>query len=267
MKSQLLIFFFLLSAGLPAQNLMMEGRILNKSSGEPIAYANVYNKNLLKGTISNNDGYFRIPVSGAGDSVMVSFVGYQKQCIIFNGKDKFYTIFLETMPQLLSEVLIAAPDDAWLRNLLVDCRKKAPEANTCAGAYYELKSYVQDQQVELVESFYNVNMTGYDLSSLDLKAGRLALKPFRHGLFVSMAGSRAITMLKMFGDNPYFPQSPLELSEGKIKKHYYLELIRKFRDDTLDSLYEIRFSPRDTSGFFFRGRVWLNPVKIGRAHV
>lgn len=260
MKFPLFVFFLMLSAAPAAQNLMMEGRIFNKDSRGPIPYANVYNKNLLKGTISNNDGYFRIPVSGAGDSVVVSFVGYRKQCIIFNGKDKFYTVLLETMPQLLSEVMITAPDDAWLRNLLVDCRKRAPEANTCAGAYYELKSFVLDQQVELVESFYNVNMSGYDLSSLDLKAGRLALKPFRHGLFVSMAGSRAITMLKMFGNNPYFPQSPLELPAGSIKKQYYLELIRKFRDDNLDSLYEIRFTPRDTTGLYFRGKVWLNPA-------
>jgi len=260
MKIQLFILFILLSACLSAQNLMMEGRILNKGTGEPIAYANVYNKNLLKGTISNSDGYFRIPVGSAGDSVIVSFVGYKKQCIIYNGKDRFYRVFLETMPQLLSEVLISAPDDAWLRNLLVECRKRASVANTSAGAYYELKSFVQDQQVELVESFYNVNMTGYDLSSLDLKAGRLALKPFRHGLFVSMAGSRAITMLKMFGNNPYFPQSPLELTAGSIKKQFYLELNRKFRDDNLDSLYEIRFTPRDTSGLYFRGKVWLNPV-------
>ncbi|MFH1118177.1 MAG: carboxypeptidase-like regulatory domain-containing protein [Bacteroidota bacterium] len=260
MRIPLIIFFLLLSAALRAQNLAIEGRVLDREGREPVAYANIYNKSLQRGSISNSDGYFRIPVSNAGDSVFISFVGYKKQWIIFDGKDKFYNVLLETTPQLLSEVLISAPDDTWLRDLLVECRKRAPGSSAEARSYYELKSFILDHQVELVEGFYNVKMTGYDLSSLDLKAGRLALKPFNNGLFVSMAGSRAITLLKMFGDNPYFPQSPLELSAGNIRKHYYLNLIRKFRDDNSDSLYEIRFTPRDTSGLFFGGKVWLNPA-------
>ncbi|MHC1777132.1 MAG: carboxypeptidase-like regulatory domain-containing protein [Lentimicrobium sp.] len=261
MKFSLITLFLLLSAVLAAQSLLIEGRVLNKATREPVAYANIYNKSLQKGTISNNEGYFRIPAVSPGDSVFVTFVGFRKQQLLLAREDPFCTVLLETSTQLLSEVVITAPDDAWLRDLLVECRKQSPLATSGAKAYYELKSFIQDQQVELVESFYNVKITGYDLSSLDLKAGRLALKPFNNGLFVSIAGSRAITLLKMFGDNLYFPQSPLELSAGGIKKHFYLELARKYPDENQDSIYEIRFSPRDTSGLYFAGKVWLNPAR------
>lgn len=260
MRIHFVILFLLLSATLPAQVQTVEGRVLNKITKEPVAYANIYNKSLHKGTISNNDGYFRIPAGSPGDSVFVSFVGFKKQWVPLDKKDHFYTVLLETSTQLLKEVVIKEPDDGWLRDLLVECRKQAPETNTVSRAYYGLKSFIRDQQVELVESFYNVKTKGYDLSSLDLKAGRLALKPFNNGLFVSMAGSRAITLLKMFGENNYFPQSPLELSNSGIKKHFYLGLTRKYHDDNLDSIYEIKFTPRDTSGFYFAGKIWLNPA-------
>lgn len=260
MRISLITLFLLLSAVLAAQSLLIEGRVMNKDTREPVAYANIYNKSLAKGTISNNDGYFRIPAGSRDDSVFVSFVGFRKQQLPLTGEDHFCTVLLETSTQLLREVVITAPDDAWLRDLLVECRKQSPLATTEARAYYELKSFIQDQQVELVESFYNVKMTGYDLSTLDLKAGRLALKPFNNGLFVSIAGSRAITLLKMFGDNLYFPQSPLELSAGGIKKHFYLELARKYYDENQDSIYEIRFTPSDTTGLYFAGKIWLNPA-------
>ncbi|MBK6965499.1 MAG: carboxypeptidase-like regulatory domain-containing protein [Bacteroidales bacterium] len=260
MRISLITLFLLLSAMLTAQSLLIEGRVLNKDTREPVAYANIYNKSIQKGTISNNEGYFRIPAGSRADSVFVSFVGFIKQQLPLTGEVHFCTVLLETTTQLLREVIITAPDDAWLRDLLVECRKQSPLATTEARAYYELKSFIQDQQVELVESFYNVKMTGYDLSTLDLKAGRLALKPFNNGLFVSIAGSRAITLLKMFGDNLYFPQSPLELSAGSIKKHFYLELARKYYDENQDSIYEIRFTPRDTTGLYFTGKIWLNPA-------
>lgn len=259
MRIPLISLFLLLSSMLPAQSLLVEGRVLNKATGEPVAYANIYNISLQKGTISNKEGYFRILAGSRADSVFVSFVGFRKQWVPLTGDNHFHTIQLEAGMQLLSEVVITVPDDSWLRDLLVECRKQSPLATTEARAYYELKSFIQDQQVELVEIFYNVKMTGYDLSALDLKAGRLALKPFNNGLFVSIAGSRAITLLKMLSDNPWFPESPLELSAGSIKKHYYLELARKYHDENSDSIYEISFTPRDTSGLYFAGKVWLNP--------
>ena len=78
MRIPLITFFLLLSAVLSAQGLLIEGRVLNKATGEPVAYANIYNKSLQKGTISNNEGYFRIPAGSRDDSVFVSFVGFRK---------------------------------------------------------------------------------------------------------------------------------------------------------------------------------------------
>lgn len=258
MKASLIILFILLSTVLSGQQLLIEGRILDKDRKEPVAYAGIYNKSLHKGTISNTDGYFRIPANGLNDSVFVSCVGFIKQRIPLTAENNFYTVSLEVSVQLLSMVVIKAPDDAWLRELLVECREMAPGSTTEAKAYYELKSFVQDRQIELVESFFNLRMTGYDLMTPDLKAGRLALQPYNNRLFTSRAGSRAITLLRMFGDNPYFPQSPLDLSAGKMGKRFFLELNKKYRDDNLDSVYVIGFTPKDTTGLYFGGQIWVN---------
>lgn len=241
----------------------IEGQVVNAVTKQPVAYANIFNKTTQKGTISNLDGYFKISVKSLHDSVLVTFIGFRKKQILLD-RSKYYTVLLQESVQLLSEVTVVAPDNSFLYKLLDECRKNAPKDETAAKAYYELRSYAQDKQIELVEAFFNAEMIGYDLTALKLKAGRLALQPYNDRLFTSQESSRAITKYKLSGNNPYFPQSPLELPKSKMKKQFYLELNKKYQDDKLDSVYIIDFSPKHSSGSFFKGKIWIN---TSRKHI
>jgi hypothetical protein len=265
MKIILLALLSVLSCALSAQILkwpsIVEGRVLNKETKEPIAYANIYNKTFQVGTISNTDGYFRISVNGPSDLIFISIIGFKKQVLLQENKIMFYTIYLEESVQLLNEVRIVAPDDSYLFKLLDECKNTASKTNKAAKAYYELKSFVNDKQIELVEGFYNADVQGCDLTALNMKVGRFALKKYGNRLFTSQESSKAVTMIKMFRQNSYFPQNPLDLSRYKIKKYFYLELNKKYRNDDLDSIYVIGFRPKDSSGAFFNGQIWINPLK------
>ena len=83
MKHFLILYVLILPIAVASGQASREitGRILNATTKEPVAYANVYNKSLEKGTISNLDGYFRVPVRDVRDSVMVIYIGYQTQRI------------------------------------------------------------------------------------------------------------------------------------------------------------------------------------------
>lgn len=236
----------------------IEGRVINATTKEPVSFANVYNKTLQKGTITNDDGYFRVVTSNTRDSIMIIFIGYETQIVKLAGQQDFYAIYMEESTQLLREIVVTPNDNLYLFDLLIKCRSKATSFQTNAKAYYELKTFRDEQQIELVEGYYNAAITGYELSGLNLKAGRLAMQPYDNRFFASMESSTAITAMKLLSNNSDFPDSPLELSKKEMRKKFDLSLDKKYVDDNADSIYVISYEPTDTSGFFFHGTIWVN---------
>ncbi|MBL0007556.1 MAG: hypothetical protein IPP25_10380 [Saprospiraceae bacterium] len=137
-------------------------------------------------------------------------------------------------------------------------QKQSLHFETDAKAYYELKTFRDEQQIELVEGYYNAAISGYELSGLTLKAGRLAMQPYDNRFFASMESSTAITAMKLLSNNSNFPDSPLELSKKEMRKNFDLSLDKKYVDDNADSIYVISYEPVDTAGMFFKGTVWIN---------
>ncbi len=263
MKSSFILFFlaFVTSFSWGQVTREIEGRILNATTKEPVAFANVYNKTLQKGTITNDDGYFRVVTSDIRDSIVVIFIGYETQIVKLTGQQVFYTIYLEESTQLLREIVVTPNDNLYLFDLLIKCKSRASSFQTDAKAYYELKTFRNEQQIELVEGYYNAAIAGYELTGLTLKAGRLAMQPYDNRFFASMESSTAITAMKVLSNNSNFPDSPLELSKREMRKNFDLSLDKKYVDSNTDSIYVISYEPTDTTGLFFKGIVWVNKTK------
>ena len=261
---RLYLFFILIFSGFISfgqSTKTLEGFVVDKKTGDPIPYATVYNKALSKGTISNIDGYFRIAYRSPQDSILIRYIGYSPQFIEPGTNIESYTIALEESVQFLSEVTISPDKNNYLYGLISACRKNEPKSNNTlqkAKSYYELKSYRNKKQVELVEGFYNASIRGYDLADLELKAGRLALQPFYDRFFVSTESSRTIAMMRLLKKNIRFPDNPAGLTKAKMKKRYFLYLDKKYQDEKQDSIFVIKFIPRKDKGLFFEGKVWVN---------
>lgn len=73
----LLTFMVCSSAGLQAQRATISGYVTDKASGESLIGANVYIKELLKGTSSNQYGFYSITLDQGGYTLVVSFLGYE----------------------------------------------------------------------------------------------------------------------------------------------------------------------------------------------
>jgi hypothetical protein len=262
LKTCLPLLLLLFSQGSLGQNpAEIEGRILEQKTREPISYANIFNATTQKGTVSNTDGYFRLAIAGVSDVIQVSFIGYQSQLIVLEEGITSYTIYLEERAQLLDEIVVTPKDDPYLFDLISACKRNAPDQAATAKAFYDLKSYFNDRQIELVEGFYNAGIRGYDLAGLELKAGRLALQPFQNRYFASLESSRAIAMLQLANESPFFPQSPITLPKRKLPKSYYLNLEKKYLNEEGDSVYVIDYYPRDNNGEFFKGKIWINQTQ------
>lgn len=246
-----------------SQDLLLkeiEGRVLDATTREPVPYANIYNTTLQKGTITNPDGYFRLIIGSVQDSVAVLFLGYTTQRIRLEEDKSSYTVLLEESQQLLREIVVRPRDDSYLYKLMAHCRYN-PGDKGQSKAYYMLKTIAGEKQIELVEGYYNASISGYQLTNLKLKEGRLALQPYEDRLFGSFESSRAITMMQWTNADAYFPTSPLDLARADMKKQFELQLDKKYLDPNQDSVYVISFTPRDTSGLYFTGSIWINTSK------
>jgi len=253
------MFLGLLSTASSQDSFDINGNIRFGDSGQPVEFANIYNYTRGTGTISNSEGYFLLKDVSPGDSIIVTYIGYDDFIIeVLSGKIE-YNIELKASTESLETVVIQPEDDSYLFDIILSCRKKKYEEKVYAKAYYNLESYMDSCQIEMVEGYYNIGAEAYDLDWMDLKAGRLALDTCRDRLFTSLESSRTFSMLGMMKSNNGFPLHPFNIKKRKLKKSFYLYLKGKYKDSHSDSIYIIDFDARpNRDEALFSGTAWVN---------
>ncbi|TSJ44749.1 carboxypeptidase-like regulatory domain-containing protein [Fluviicola chungangensis] len=263
MKYLLFILIFILSNRLTGQLREIEGKIMDESTNEAIPFANIQNRSLRKGTISNADGFFKISFEKWTDTIWIHSVGFKSQRLTLDQRTGFYVVKMQESITELGEVMVTLNENIQLFHLLEACRTNPNKIKQQAKSYYELKTFIDDKQVELVEGFFNVGLSGYELSSQELKAGRIAMQTYdeQMRMFVSTESSKAIILSKVMNETDYFPLSPLSMNLKKMRRGFYLNLDRKYLDDNQDSITVINYLPKIRSGNYFKGKIWLNTTQ------
>ncbi len=77
-RNVFIALFFLFPAALSAQNYVINGFVRDKSTGENLINANIYEKGSLTGAISNEYGFYSLSMSKGKKTLVFSFVGYEK---------------------------------------------------------------------------------------------------------------------------------------------------------------------------------------------
>tara|TARA_R110002096_G_C14633624_1_gene725072 strand:- start:448 stop:2181 length:1734 start_codon:yes stop_codon:yes gene_type:complete len=247
--------------GLNAQRstqLVIEGTVSDSLSGEELPFATVYNHSLNTASITNTEGYFKLEIESWSDSVVISYIGYKNKTVSLIQSKKSYNIQLKENIYQLSAVSIRAKDYSYLYDLIIACKEKQSEGIQHAKAYYQLKSYIDNQQIELVENFYNASIKGYNLLNLKLKTGRIGLQKINRSLFASLNSSKAIMLHKLFTPSDLFPSSPLEYNKRGIKKKFYLELFKVYTDENLDTIHIVYLYPKKNKQDYFSCKLWIN---------
>jgi hypothetical protein len=246
------------SAAFSQQIKYISGNVCDSKTLQPIAYAVIYNPTNGAGTITNTEGLFSIAISNQKDSIRITYIGYNEQWIQAHAAGAITKILLKESVTLLNEITIRPDDNDYLYDLIQACGKNTSNKTSNGKALYELKSYVANKQVELVECYYNIETNGSRVSRLDLKTGRIALQPFYDRFYASLESSRAIVMLNPLKQHDYFPANPFHYGPSKLKKKYYLSLDQKFLDAFEDTIYVIDYSPKEKTGKDFHGKIWIN---------
>lgn len=102
----LLMIFLLLGSALFAQKFTISGTVEEKSSGERLISANIYDPANIRGVITNNYGYYSITLPAGPVHLTCSYVGFKPQDIIINlSRDTVINLGLEPANNL-AEVTI-----------------------------------------------------------------------------------------------------------------------------------------------------------------
>jgi TonB-linked SusC/RagA family outer membrane protein len=104
-KVRMLLFVFCLFGFIPAQaQITVTGTITDSNNGDPVPGVNIIEKGTNTGVISDFDGNYSINVSSDA-TLQFSFIGYDTQLIVVNGKEVINVSFME-QNEGLDEVVI-----------------------------------------------------------------------------------------------------------------------------------------------------------------
>ncbi|QXP61610.1 carboxypeptidase-like regulatory domain-containing protein [Olleya sp. HaHaR_3_96] len=98
-----------------AQNTQeFKGQILDKNTNKPLALADLTVTKSNISTVSNSEGEFslKVPENLINNSVVVSYLGYQKLEFKLLDLKTNMTIYLEQVPTVLAEIDLVTPQDA-----------------------------------------------------------------------------------------------------------------------------------------------------------
>lgn len=248
----LLLFGLFLSLQSAAQ-VTLKSTVRDQNTGAPLPFCTVAVVGKNQGCLSNEEGRFEITVATRTDSLRFQYLGYQPLTRCARDLLQAPDVRLEPAEYQLGEVEIFAGAD-YLYDLVGRCRKRLQAARpTPARVYFSLDTEISQRPVEMLECYYNGVVNGSQITTLDLKAGRIGLAPQAGGrIFVSLNSSEALRLVNLTTGSERLPPIPLQYRGRQLPKNFVLS--RKNSRDT--TLQRIDFEPvRGKNGF--SGEMWI----------
>ncbi len=253
MKYKLIYFITVLSVSSLHAQTLLQSKVVDSKSKEPLAYAHIYNLSNQKGTISNEFGDFAI-ASQENDSIRISYLGYSEKIILAN-KLKNDTINLNAIPNLLNEITITpTTDDLFLMLHKSRDQLLQEQESINAKAYFFVNTTEDDNPIEFTQIFYNTTLKHGSIEEITFKTGDSYLNSnSQNGWFLNVNMSKAFSIYNITKNNKSQPFNPYQLSKRKLRKNYNLEELE------YNSKYiKIKFTPKKNKTNHFGGIVWVD---------
>ena len=107
-RAALLVGLLLASAPLvAAQDRTVTGTVTDAETGEPMPGVNVVAGDLLIGTSTGADGAYRLSVPLAADSLVFSFIGYERLAVAIGGRSVI-SVALEPQAEMFDDIVVTA---------------------------------------------------------------------------------------------------------------------------------------------------------------
>lgn len=242
----------------PLTTFRLHGTIIDSFSRAPCPYVRVYNHAQQQGVLSDFSGNFELQSCHADDSISFTSPGYRRKYLLAEQVRRQSEIVLDPEASAIEEVIVLADDQRLYRWMDELFSGKQPEHT--AKTYFQVETFLNRTQIELVEAYYNATVQGSDIKALAYKNGRIALSSSDSVSFLSTETSKAILQLHLDEPNDYLPETPFEYGPKKMRKQFRLTLNKIYRSGKGHPVYIISFEPRNPDPSAFSGTVWFDTV-------
>ncbi|HRH68167.1 MAG TPA: carboxypeptidase-like regulatory domain-containing protein [Flavobacteriales bacterium] len=256
MRPYVLALCLLAMLPLAAQQTI-EARIIDAASSEPLPYAAITLHGHTRGTISNADGRFRVPLGMPSDSLRIAYIGYSTKLIPLTADLNATDIRLQPTTYVLGEAVVRPGEDLYERFVAAsNWLRRAPEVS--AKLYFSLDTYSEEVPVEAMEGYFNAVLKSATLRQMNFKQGVIGIVPKDGRHYINYNTGSALVCLDIHGDQPYFPNSPFSHTAAReLKKHYSVERISIGSGP--DGVEQLAALPRDSVAGAFSATLWLVP--------
>jgi len=275
MRTALLISFTFLLIGFAfsQEPKSISGIVNNAVTGEPLPYAQVAVKNSSLGTVSNEEGLFRLAIqaSGRNDTLMISFLGYEtKKIPVANFDSVILEVSLKPVAFDLREVeIIALSPREVLHRAFDSIPVNYGRDSVLLTAFIRTQKMVNKKLAEYTEAIVEDLKTGYSL----IKPGASGIRHQASNIPYLFKGrvtsdTNLVNMLGEVGasaqclgcnfvrDIAEFPYETI--LDVRDQKHYFLKMEELINPEG-GKIYRIRFDQNEkTSKTLYQGEILID---------
>lgn len=147
MRLPFLYLFLLCSFSVFSQSTI-QGRVIDKESGKPLAYAKIQQANQSE-LLTNIDGSFEIELNTESDTLKVSYIGYKKLSIPISKDTRYLQIGMTPVYEQLQTVLISDgvdPTEKLIRDAIDRRDQNDPEKKLEGYQYNSYSKFIIDNE-------------------------------------------------------------------------------------------------------------------------
>ena len=244
------------------ESYKIQGKIIDKITGEIIPYCSVSQTNSYIGTSSNELGEFEIKTDTLPTKLIFTHIGYYKQTITVSNTKSSLVIELKPLANVLDEVVIKTAGVGKKKNrYAINLAKKAYDKiqldskknkNKFARAFYRQKSKNNDKYSEFSEIIYDLKYNVSGVEQWDILQGRYALNEKSINNKNYTLFSRILKSFQPQTDDIIFPLHP------SLENYYDISVEDMISQDE-NKIAILKFTPRKgIKTPIFHGEAYIN---------
>lgn len=90
------------------KNIVVSGKVFDSKSGEVLINATIYNRESIKGTTTNSQGYYSLELDSLPAYVVASYIGYRNDTLFVESQNTIQNVYLNQSDNEIDEVVISS---------------------------------------------------------------------------------------------------------------------------------------------------------------
>lgn len=156
-----------------AQSVTLSGKLTDKSSGQPLPFVSIVVKETGKGTASDANGIYSIPLEFTAEkkeyTILFSFIGYATQTRVVSKSDSRIDIQLEPTSVMSTEVVVTGSrvsESIMESPVSIQKVNSMQIANTAGGNFYDGLKNLRGVDISTSSAgFQAINMRGFNTTA------------------------------------------------------------------------------------------------------